>query len=73
MMAIEIGNTHIKIGLFSQGRWVKEWRLGTDVRRTPDEYRLLVQVLLLEAHVEAVDRAIVASVVPLLTPCFLRC
>ncbi len=71
-MAMDIGNTHIKIGLFSQGRWVEEWRLGTDVRRTADEYRLMVQALLLESHVDGVDRAIVASVVPLLTPCLLQ-
>lgn len=72
LMAIDIGNTHIKIGLRDQGRWAEEWRLATDMRRTPDEYRLFVRGLLLESHVDMVDRAIVASVVPLLTPFFLR-
>ncbi|MCL5116270.1 MAG: type III pantothenate kinase [Firmicutes bacterium] len=72
LLAIDIGNTHIKIGLYSQGRWIEEWRLATDMRRTPDEYRLFVRGLLNESHIEVVDRAIVASVVPLLTPFFLR-
>lgn len=72
LLAIDIGNTHIKIGLWQQGEWSEEWRLATDMRRTPDEYRLFVRGLLAEANVESVDRAIVASVVPLLTPFFLR-
>ena len=71
-MAIDIGNTHIKIGLARDGHWIEEWRLATDMRRTPDEYRLFVRGLLMESHIESVDRAIVASVVPLLTPFFLR-
>ncbi len=72
LLAIDIGNTHIKIGLYRDGGWVEEWRLATDMRRTPDEYRLFVRGLLLESHIDAVDRAVVASVVPLLTPFFLR-
>lgn len=72
LLAIDIGNTHIKIGLLDQGQWMEEWRLATDLRRTPDEYRLFVRGLLGESQVESVDRAIVASVVPLLTPFFLR-
>lgn len=72
LLAIDIGNTHIKIGLYSQGQWTEEWRLATDMRRTPDEYRLFVRGLLRESNIESVDRAVVASVVPLLTPFFLR-
>nr|WP_207711455.1 type III pantothenate kinase [Sulfobacillus harzensis] len=72
MLAIDIGNTHIKIGLWDNGQWIEEWRLATDLKRTPDEYRLFVRGLLLESKVQWVDRAIVASVVPLLTPFFLR-
>lgn len=72
LLAIDIGNTHIKIGLYSEGRWIEEWRLATDLRRTPDEYRLFVRGLLMESQIDVVDRAVVASVVPLLTPFFLR-
>ncbi len=72
LLAIDIGNTHIKIGLTHGGQWLEEWRLATDLRRTPDEYRLFVRGLLMESHIESVDRAIVASVVPILTPFFLR-
>lgn len=72
LLAIDIGNTHIKIGLYANGQWVEEWRLATDLKRTPDEYRLFLKGLLWEAKIENVDRAILASVVPLLTPFFLR-
>ena len=72
LLAIDIGNTHIKIGLFDEGRWLEEWRLATDMRRTPDEYRLFVRGLLAESRIKSVNRAVVASVVPLLTPFFLR-
>jgi len=68
LLAIDIGNTHLKIGLLVDGRWQEEWRLATDMRRTPDEYRLFVRGLFLEAQVDQVDRTLVVSVVPLLTP-----
>lgn len=72
LLAIDIGNTHIKLGLFQDGQWRQEWRLSTEVKRTADEYRLSLRGLLAEAGVERVKWSIIGSVVPLLTPIFLR-
>jgi len=72
VLAIDIGNTHIKLGLYRQGRWINEWRLSTEIRRTADEYHLTMQGLMREAGITHVERVVLASVVPLLTPIFVR-
>ncbi|CAB1130009.1 Type III pantothenate kinase [Candidatus Hydrogenisulfobacillus filiaventi] len=58
--------------MWDSGRWCAEWRLSTDIRRTADEYHLSLRGLLQEAGLRMVERAVVASVVPLLTPVFVR-
>ncbi len=72
LLAIDIGNTHIKVGLFHHGKWQEEWRLSTDPRRTADEYRIPLKAFLQEVLVEQVDQVVMASVVPLLTSVFHR-
>lgn len=72
LLAIDIGNTHIKIGLYQQGGWQEEWRLSTEVRRTADEYKISLKALLNEIGVHSVEHVVIASVVPLLTPIFTR-
>jgi type III pantothenate kinase len=69
LLAIDIGNTHIKFGLFTGSRLDHKVRLATDPGRTEDEYGvLLVQALAQRGvGVESVSAAIVASVVPALT------
>lgn len=72
LLAIDIGNTHIKVGLFHDGVWQEQWRLATDAGRTVDEYRVLLQRFLQRALVERVDQVVLACVVPLLGPIFHR-
>lgn len=69
LLAIDIGNTHIKFGLFHGSRVEHKIRLVTDQQRTEDEYGvLLVQALAQRGLApDAVSAAIVASVVPELT------
>jgi len=72
LLAVDIGNTNIVIGLF-EGRELKaEFRLKTDVRRTRDEYRVLMAVFLRErfGSSRVVGRSVVCSVVPPITPLF---
>ena len=38
LLAIDVGNTNIKLGLFSGGRLINSWRLATDRSKTGDEY-----------------------------------
>jgi type III pantothenate kinase len=69
LLAIDIGNTHIKFGLFTDSRLEHKVRLATDPGRTEDEYGvLLVQALAQRGvGVEGVSASILASVVPALT------
>lgn len=69
LLAIDIGNTHIKFGLFDGQTLTQKFRLVTERQRTEDEYAVLVLQILTQrgVTVETVDSAIVASVVPQLT------
>jgi len=69
LLAIDIGNTHIKFGLFDGQTLAQKFRLVTERQRTEDEYAVLVLQILTQRGVaaETVDAAIVASVVPQLT------
>jgi type III pantothenate kinase len=69
LLAIDIGNTHIKFGLFAEKRLEHKIRLVTDQLRTEDEYGVLLEQALAQRGVrpDAVKAAIVASVVPQLT------
>ena len=69
LLAIDIGNTNIVIGLFRDDAIVATWRLGTDARRTSDEFVALMLTLLQHQGLShsQVDAAIISSVVPPLT------
>ncbi len=70
LLAIDIGNTNIVVGLFL-GRVLKhEWRLATHVNRTTDEYGLTLCELVRTARSASPTTAIISSVVPSLTPLF---
>lgn len=67
IIAIDIGNTNIKIGLFgSDGILSNSFKMSTDLKRTSDEYvALLLQLLTYNGiNVHAVSGAILSSVIP---------
>lgn len=69
LLAIDVGNTNITVGLFDGARLAHSWRLATLRERTADELGILITHLL--DH-EGADRSrvggvILASVVPPLT------
>ncbi|HKU82255.1 MAG TPA: type III pantothenate kinase [Candidatus Tumulicola sp.] len=69
LVAIDAGNTEIKIGCFTADAALGDtWRIATDPRRTPDEYAALLRQLFTAARADlsAVDGVAVASVVPAL-------
>jgi type III pantothenate kinase len=72
LLAIDVGNSNIVLGLYDGTRLVTHWRLGTQKDRTSDEYAVTVLQLfaLVGLRPEAVDGVAVASVVPPLTPTF---
>jgi type III pantothenate kinase len=72
LLAIDIGNTTIALGVFEGKVLVKEWRARSEREKTADEYGILLLDLLRLSGLEpsAVDGVVVSSVVPPLTPAF---
>jgi type III pantothenate kinase len=69
LLAIDVGNTNVTIGVFKNGALVHNWRLAALRERTADEIGIFVTHLFEQTKVEvsAVDGIVVASVVPPLT------
>ena len=61
LLAIDVGNTQILIGLFDSGRLLDQWRLATHAERTSDEYSVLIGQLIGEVDVDGIA---ISSVVP---------
>lgn len=72
LLAIDIGNTEITIGLFAHAELERSWRIMTHPSRTADEWAILLRALFAPAGLDIadVDRTIVASVVPMTTESF---
>jgi len=72
LLAIDIGNTHIVLGVFDRKHLRGEWRVATQLHKTSDEYGILTQHLLAASKINSkrIAGAIIASVVPPLTPVF---
>lgn len=71
LLAIDIGNTNITIGVCDGQQWRRQWRLLTVQARTADEYGIILKELLDDAELgTAVTGIIMASVVPILTATF---
>ncbi|MCL6594690.1 MAG: type III pantothenate kinase [Firmicutes bacterium] len=66
LLAVDIGNTEVVLGLFQGERLARHWRLSADPRRTPDEYGVFVRALFEAAGVDRgeVTAVAIASVVP---------
>jgi type III pantothenate kinase len=69
LLAIDVGNTNIVLGIYDSERLVKNWRISTDKSKTADEYGILFHNLLTLAEIGFVDITdiIISSVVPTLT------
>jgi type III pantothenate kinase len=69
LLAIDVGNTNITLGLYDGDLPGPRWRLATDHARMPDEYGILLIHLLQHGGVAPgdVDAIAMASVVPPLT------
>jgi type III pantothenate kinase len=74
LLAIDIGNTNITLGLYKGDEQVSAWRLATVHDRMPDEYGLQLLGLLEQADctVDDVESSVLASVVPPLTSTFIQ-
>ncbi len=72
LLAIDIGNTNIKLGLYRDDERVVVWRIATDRHRSTDEYAVLVRNLfaLHNYDMRAVSGCAISCVVPALNDVF---
>lgn len=72
LLAVDIGNTSVHIGVWDGEELRATWRLGTDLERLPDEYAMLVLGLLNTAALapEQMLECALSSTVPVLTQTF---
>jgi type III pantothenate kinase len=70
LLAIDIGNTNVVLGVFDQERLVENWRVGTNAQITPDEYAMIFKDLFGFAGLEfrQITGVIISTVVPPLLP-----
>lgn len=66
LMAVDIGNTNMTIGIFDGDNLLKSFRLNTKNKRTSDEYGFLLNSCLFNIHKDCNDihDCIISSVVP---------
>lgn len=66
LLAIDIGNTNIVLGVYQKRKLLTHWRLLTQAERTADEYGVLISQLASAKGigVAAIDAIIVSCVVP---------
>ena len=69
LLAIDAGNTDIVFGLRQQEEWIRLWRIPSKQDPSPDlwAYRLLSELLEVEARPPDIYKTVISSVVPSLT------
>lgn len=74
LLAIDVGNTNITFAVFDGEQIKADWRIGTVVRRTGDEYAGLLISLFGNRGLELadIDGVIISSVVPAITDALMR-
>jgi type III pantothenate kinase len=72
LLAVDIGNTNVTLGLWYEGKWQYDWRAHTVPRKMSDEYGALLGSFLRDAGLgyEAIGSVVIASVVPPLDRAF---
>jgi type III pantothenate kinase len=72
LLAIDIGNTNIVLGVFDGEKLKATWRLSTDVHKLEDEYSVVLLNLLemKKLAFSDIDHAVIASSVPPLVTIF---
>ena len=71
LLAIDIGNTNVVLGVFNdEDKLVENWRVGTNVQITPDEYAMTFKDLFNFSGIEfkLITGVIISTVVPPLLP-----
>ncbi len=66
LVAFDVGNTNIVIGVFEGEKLIKSWRMKTDKNKTVDEYGMLINQLFTYdgIDIKSVSDVIISTVVP---------
>ncbi|MBN1685170.1 MAG: type III pantothenate kinase [Spirochaetales bacterium] len=66
LLAFDVGNSNIKIGLCREKTWVQRWQIRTQKNTTADEYCVVMRNLLSQSAIDPGDVGftIISSVVP---------
>ncbi len=74
LLALDVGNSNIVLGVFSDETLTESWRLQTSRDRTSDELGIQLRHLLDHRGIdtESIDHIVIASVVPQLTGAFVE-
>ncbi len=74
LLAIDIGNTNVHLGLWRNNAWQPSWRARTVTDKMPDEYAVLVRNFLSSADLSyaVITGVAISSVVPPLTSTFVE-
>jgi type III pantothenate kinase len=69
LLAVDIGNTNIVLGVYDGTAWRHHFRIQTNPGKMPDEYMLTLKGLFDHAgnHLQEIDAIVLSSVVPSLT------
>lgn len=72
LLAIDVGNTHIEVGLYNKKNYITSWRIATGVHRTEDEMITFLDYFLSQKDLKLTDvnDMILSSVVPNVTQIF---
>lgn len=66
LLALDVGNTNITMGVFKEEKLIGTFRLSTQIARTSDEFGTLILDVLERNNIDGnnIDAAIISSVVP---------
>ena len=66
LLAFDVGNTNIVLGVFKEGKLIQDWRLETDNQKSADEYGMVINQLFQYEGLDPkeVKDVIISTVVP---------
>lgn len=66
LLAFDVGNTNIVLGVFRDGKLIENWRMATDPQKSADEYGMMINQLFeySDLNIGDVKDVIIATVVP---------
>ena len=66
LLAIDVGNSNVVLGVFDGSTLVESWRLATDNKRSADEYGTIIDAMFMHQNIKPsdIDDIIISSVVP---------